>query len=75
MRFPPGHTEESAFLHAAAPHKFRIATTGSTFPARRAGTKQATIATPVNKTDTAKNVIASVELTPYNNPATTRDTA
>lgn len=74
MRCHSERGEESA-SSTPPPHKFRIATTGSTFPARRAGTKQATIATPVNKTDTAKNVIASVELTPYNNPATTRDTA
>ena len=44
-------------------HSYLSATIGSTFVARRAGTKQAVRATPVSNTDTAINVIASVALT------------
>jgi hypothetical protein len=49
---------------APYPHKLRIAITGSTLVARRAGTKHATSATPGNKSEISANVIGSVALTP-----------
>src|SRR4029450_5419497 len=44
-------------------YSYLSATIGSTFAARRAGTKQAARATPANTTETATNVIGSVAVT------------
>src|SRR6266487_2726313 len=45
-------------------HSYLSATIGSTFIARRAGTRLATIETPINNTEIATNVSGSVALTP-----------
>jgi len=45
-------------------YKLRIAITGSTLVARRAGTKHATSATPHNNSEISANVNGSVALTP-----------
>src|SRR6185503_14250410 len=54
---------------------YRSASIGSTFVARRAGTKLAARATPVSNTETATKVSGSVALTPNNNVDITRVTA
>src|SRR5437870_820697 len=47
-------------------YSYLSATIGSTFAARRAGTKQAPRATPASRTEMPMKVIGSVALKPYN---------
>jgi hypothetical protein len=57
-------TDEINYTLSRHSYKLRIANTGSTLVARRAGTKHATSATPHNNSEISANVIGSVALTP-----------
>ena len=61
----PSPTPMKSTTHLVAhSYKLRIAITGSTLVARRAGTKHAASATPHNNSEIKTNVIGSVALTP-----------
>ena len=53
-------------------YSFLKAISGSTFVARRAGSQQATSATPLSNSATPTNVSGSVGATPYNKPCSQR---
>src|SRR5262249_35204457 len=56
-------------------HSYRMAASGSTFVARRAGIQQASKPTPANSGGAAMNVSGSVSLTPNNKLAINRVSA
>jgi hypothetical protein len=68
-RLPPISTLTSlhplSTSHYLLPYSYRSATMGSTFAARRAGTKLASSTTAANISETAMNIEGSVGFTPY----------